>query len=291
MIAMSLERGGAHAVTVQEALAGCALPPREARALLALCMGAERERLVAHPELPVAPAALARFEAMASERRRGVPIAYLLGYQEFHGHRFTVTPDVLVPRPETELLVDTVLQLLHGKAAARVLDLGTGSGCIAISLALARPGLAICATDRSPAALDVARGNAQHLGASGVTFVAGNWYAPVDETILTFDVIVSNPPYVHGNDVHLEQLTFEPRAALTDGGDGLSALREIIAGADARLAAGGHVLVEHGYDQGPAVRALMHDAGLAEVVTLRDLEGRERACMGSKRRVPGERAP
>jgi release factor glutamine methyltransferase len=287
--------------TVGRLLHDCPLPAREARTLLAHCLERARESLVAHPELPVDPAARARFEAAVAQRRRGVPMAYLVGVQEFHGHRLQVTPDVLVPRPETELLVDTALELLRPLPGARVLELGTGSGCIAIALSLDRPDLAIVATERAPAALALARANCRSLGAT-VSMVLADWYAPVgagpdaaasaaqaQRLAGPFELIVSNPPYVRADDPHLQDLAAEPRGALVDDkGDGLSALEAVIAGAPARLAHGGHVLVEHGHDQAPQVRALMAEYGLAGVRTLRDLEGRERACLGS---LPGRSGP
>lgn len=269
--------GEAAARLAGQVLGDCALPRAEARSLLAQCLGRTREQLLAHPELPVDEAGLARFDALVAERRRGVPMAYLLGWQEFHGHRLRVTPQVLVPRPETELLVDTALELLRGRGSARVLELGTGSGCIAIALALARPDLSILATDRSIDALRVAAENCRRLGAR-VRLAAADWYAPIAGR---FDLIVSNPPYVAAGDEHLAQLRFEPRAALTDGGDGISALRTIVRCAPPRLAPGGRVLVEHGYDQAARVRGLMTECGFARATTLRDLAGIERACVGA----------
>jgi len=276
----------APAGTVERVLAACPLPLREARALLAHCLGCERETLIAHPALAVDAAALACLEAAVARRTSGMPMAYLLGYQEFYGHRLQVTPGVLVPRPETELLVDTALGLLAPGPGARILELGTGSGAIAIALALARPGLRVVASDRSPAALGVAQDNCRRLGAQ-VLLVLADWYTTLGEPPQPaalagpFALIVSNPPYVRADDPHLRDLAFEPRGALVDdAGDGLSGLDAVVSGAAARLAPGGHVLVEHGYDQGDAVRALMRARGLGRVRTLQDLEGRDRACVG-----------
>lgn len=262
--------------TAQMLLRGCALPLQEARALLAHVLSMPRERLIAHPELPVGERAHASFAQLVEQRRRGIPMAYLLGVQEFYGHALRVTPEVLIPRPDTELLVHTALRLLQGRTQARVLELGTGSGCIAIALALERPDLRIVASDRSPAALRVAQQNCRRLGAP-IHLVAGEWYAPLAGR---FDLIVSNPPYVAVTDAHLAQLRFEPRMALTDEADGLSALRTIVGGAPRHLAPSGVLLVEHGYDQGAAVRELMADRGLRGIATLRDLAGHERACLG-----------
>ncbi len=263
----------APAVTqAQAVLRGCGLPLGESRALLCGILGVAREALVAHPETPVDAATRARFAEAVARRIAGVPLAYLTGEQEFYGHVFRVTPDVLIPRPETELLVDTALGVLQNKPSARVLELGTGSGCIAIALALARPDLWVVASDRSPAALQVARENCRQRAAP-VQLVAGDWFAPFQGR---FDLVISNPPYVAADDRHLVALACEPRAALTDGGDGLGALRAIVAGAGGFLAAGGDLLLEHGYDQGDAVRELLRTATFREVRTLRDLAGLER---------------
>ncbi|HXY21197.1 MAG TPA: peptide chain release factor N(5)-glutamine methyltransferase [Burkholderiaceae bacterium] len=260
-------------------LRNCALPPQQARALLAHALGISRERLIAHPEYPIDEFAGARFARLVRERARGMPMAYLLGVKEFYGHLMSVTPAVLIPRPETELLVQTALRLLHGRERATVLELGTGSGCIAIAMALERPDLRIIASDRSTAALRIAKENCIRLGAN-LQLLAGHWYAPLQGR---FDLIVSNPPYIRATDEHLLQLGFEPRAALTDESDGLTALRTIIAGAAEHLSRGGHLLVEHGYDQAGAVRELMLRHGLASVCALQDLAGHERACLGRNR--------
>ncbi len=252
------------------------LAAHEARALLAHVLGVRREALIAHPEMALAPEAAGRFAELARRRASGVPIAYLLGVQEFYGHAFAVTTDVLIPRPDTELLVETALRLLAGHPDARVLELGTGSGCVAISIALARPGLRLAATDRSAPALAVARGNALRLGAM-VDWIESDWYAAVDGR---FDLIVANPPYVASGDPHMADLRYEPPSALTAGGDGLDCLRAIIAGAPPHLQASGALLVEHGYDQGAAVRSLMRECRLSEARTLRDLAGHERASLG-----------
>ena len=255
-----------------------ALAPAEARALLAFVLALPRETLVAHPDTAVPAAAAERFAELAAQRSAGVPMAYLVGEQEFHGHRFAVTPDVLIPRPDTELLVDTALEVLAARPGAAVLELATGSGCIAIALQLARPDLRVVATDRSTAALAVAQANAARLGAR-VHWIAADWFAPLQGR---FDLVLANPPYVAAGDPHLRALEHEPRAALTDEGDGLGALRAIIRAAPPVLAPGGVLLLEHGYDQGAAVRALMGAQGYGEVVTLRDLAGHERAVRGCR---------
>jgi len=196
------------------------------------------------------------------------------------GHAFGVGPDVLIPRPETELLVEAALEWLHGFESLAVLDMGTGSGVIAISIALARPDVAVLATDRSMKALKVAAENALRLDAK-LHFASGNWYGAL-EAAQKFDLIVSNPPYISRDDPHLEQgdLRFEPRLALTDDADGLDALRTIIGGAPKRLKPGGALWVEHGWDQAGAVRALMDQAGLRGVDSRRDLAGIERISGG-----------
>ncbi|HYA65424.1 MAG TPA: peptide chain release factor N(5)-glutamine methyltransferase [Burkholderiaceae bacterium] len=263
----------------QVLLRDCALPPQEARALLAHALGVSREHLITHPEYPVDKFAGSSFARLVRARARGVPMAYLLGVQEFYGRLMRVTPAVLIPRPETELLVQTALRLLHSRQGASVLELGTGSGCIAIAMALERPDLRIIASDRSTAALRIAKQNCIRLGAK-LQLLAGNWYAPLRGR---FDLIVSNPPYIRVTDEHLPQLGFEPRTALTDESDGLSALRTIITGAAEHLSRGGHLLVEHGYDQATEVRELMLRHGLASVCTLQDLAGHERVCLGQSR--------
>ncbi|MDZ7652005.1 MAG: peptide chain release factor N(5)-glutamine methyltransferase [Burkholderiaceae bacterium] len=258
--------------TVRALVAASGLPALDARLLLAEVLGVSRERLVAFPEQLVAADAVVRFEALAARGRRGEPLAYLLGRREFYGRAFNVSPAVLVPRPESELLVDLALEALRGHAAPRVLDLGTGSGCIAITLALARSDAEVVATDVSAAALAVARANAQALGAS-LRWVASDWYEALAGH---FDLIVSNPPYVAAGDPHLAALACEPIDALTDHADGLDCLRRIVAGAPAHLRPGGWLLVEHGYDQGARVRQLLADAGLQGVRTVRDIAGHER---------------
>lgn len=258
-------------------LRACPLAATQARALLAHALGVSREHLIAHPEAAISEPARANFARLVADRLRGMPMAYLLGVQEFFGYPFGVSPAVLIPRPDTELLVESALGLLQNRPGARVLELGTGSGCIAICLALARPDLLVVASDCSPAALQVARQNSLRLGAS-VHLVGGDWYSPIDGR---FDLIVSNPPYIAAADAHLAALSFEPRPALTDEGDGRSALRIIIGGAPKHLEPGGALLVEHGYDQGAAARELLRESGFARVQTLRDLAGQERACIGA----------
>lgn len=239
-----------------------------------------RAWLIAHDKDPIAPEAVARFHALESRRLEGEPMAYIVGHREFMGHDFQVTPDVLIPRPETELLVETALDYLQGRQAPRVLDLGTGTGAIAVSIALERPDAIVVATDLSPEALEIARQNAQKLGAR-VEFLRGSWY-----DVLVghngFDLIVSNPPYIAAGDPHLAQgdVRFEPVLALTDGHDGLDALRAIVQGAGAKLKSRGALFLEHGWDQAGALRQLLQQAGFTRVASLPDLAGIERVTGG-----------
>jgi len=255
------------------------IDPNEADLLLAHALGKPRSWLYAHGDAPLPRALAERFAALVSRRERGEPVAYLTGRAGFYGLELALTPDTLIPRPETELLVDLALERLPPHTPARVLDLGTGSGAIALALAHARPQAAVTATDASTAALAVARSNADALGTGNLTLRHSDWFTALDGA--RFDLIASNPPYIATNDPHLAQgdLRFEPAAALASGADGLEALRTIIAGAPRHLVPGGWLLLEHGYDQGQAVRALLTAAGFTQVTTARDLEHRERVAV------------
>ena len=254
----------------------------DARVLLREACGCSNGRWISHGETPIAPEQRAQLTTWVARRLAGEPVAYILGWREFHGHRFEVNPDVLIPRPDTETLVDAGLAVLPADRPTRVLDLGTGSGCIAISIALARPLAAVVATDASEAALMVASANAAALGASNVRFLKGDWYAALGASTTRFDLIVSNPPYIPAGDGHLQMgdVRAEPLLALTPGGDGLDALRAIVAGAPAHLMPGGWLMVEHGWDQGGAVRALLAAAGLEGLVDHHDLGGNHRVSGG-----------
>lgn len=219
-----------------------------------------------------------RYEQQLVRRERGEPIAYLLGTQGFWTLDLQVSPAVLIPRPDTELLVEWARALLASSAAVEVADLGTGSGAIALAIAHECPQARVLATDVSASALEVAAGNAPRNGIANVRFMQGSWFQPLAGE--SFDLIVSNPPYIAANDSHLPALKHEPLSALTDGADGLSCLREIVSGARAHLKAGAWLLVEHGYDQGAAVRELFAQAGYFDVQTRRDLGGNERATGG-----------
>lgn len=247
--------------------------------LLTHLMDRPRSWLIAHDAEPLPAAAWARFLDLAQRRARGEPLAYLTGEKGFHRLTLRVTPDVLVPRPETEGLVDWALELLQGMHAPQVLDLGTGSGAIALAIAQARPDAVVTATDASPAALAIARENAHRLNLR-VQFHSGDWWEAVD-TQARHHVIASNPPYIAGGDPHLPALRHEPMHALTPGGDGLGALRVLASGAPRHLRPGGWLLLEHGHDQGAAVRRLLAEAGLVAIETRRDLAGHER-CTGGQ---------
>lgn len=253
----------------------------EARALLAHALGVEHAWLLAHDREPAEPAPRRAIEVLLARRERGEPVAYILGEREFFGHVFRVTADVLIPRPDTELLVQAALDRLPADAAARVLDLGTGSGAVAIAIGLARPRAAVVAVDISAEALRVARGNAARLGAANVRGVAGDWFA-ADLLVKNFDIVVANPPYLADDDPHLAlgDLRFEPPGALRAGIDGLAALRAIIAGATAHLLPGGWLLLEHGAEQGAATRALLARRDFVEIATWPDLAGLERVTAG-----------
>ncbi len=263
------------------------LPRAEARRLLASLTGQPLTWIMAHGDDPADPDTTARFQTLAERRRAGEPLAYLLGQQEFYGRPFTVSPAVLIPRADTETLVETALeQLLLLRQQRRtvplsLLELGTGSGIIAITLALEAPDTEVHAVERSPEALTMAQRNAKALGAHRIHWHAGSWWQAL-ACPRRFDLIVSNPPYIAANDHHLQQgdLRFEPPQALAAGPDGLDDLRIIIGGAPTHLNPGGWLLLEHGYDQEAPVQALLRDAGFADVFTRRDLAGQPRVSGG-----------
>lgn len=214
-----------------------------------------------------------KFAPLLDRLRAGEPVAYLIGEREFWGLTLTVTHDVLIPRPETELLVELALNRLPRRA--HVVDLGTGSGALAIAIKSERADCVVTATDLSEGALRVARANADRHGLD-IDFQRSDWLADLD----TFDLIISNPPYVRGDDPHLAALRFEPSSALVAGADGLDSIARIVADAHAHLRSAGHLIIEHGFDQGAAVRALFNAAGLSGVATFSDVAGRERATLG-----------
>jgi release factor glutamine methyltransferase len=219
------------------------------------------------------------FHHLLARRASGEPVAYLLGRREFYGHEFLVSPDTLIPRPDTELLVDLVLEKLPAAQPLRIADLGTGSGAIAISLGLARPAWQLLAVDYMVAVLDLVERNVRRLHAGNVRPLQSSWYSRLDGV---FDAIVSNPPYIRADDVHLQRgdVRFEPRSALVAGEDGLDDIRVIVATAHQYLKAGGLLAVEHGYDQGPAVHSLFAEAGFEQIETRRDYADNERVTFG-----------
>ena len=254
----------------------------DAQVIFAHLLGVDRAYLIANPMRVLTESEDARVDMVVAQRQMGYPVAYLMGKREFYSRDLLVNGDVLIPRPETETLVEAALLRLVPRASC--LDLGTGSGAIAVTLACERPALAVTATDASAAALEVARANAKTHGAR-IEFLQGEWYAPVAGQ--RFDLIVANPPYIAAHDQHLEQgdLRFEPRAALTDDSpDGLDSIRAIVAGAPQHLNPGGSILIEHGYDQAPAVAQLLAAAGFAGLESLADLAGIPRVAVG---KLPG----
>ncbi len=249
---------------------------RDAELLLMHVLNVDRAWLYAHADDHIAEKNLAQFRDLIVRRETGEPLAYLTGRREFWSLNLGVTAAVLIPRPETELLVELSLQRIAQHENVEIADLGTGSGAIALALASERPQARVLATDASAAALAVARGNAQHLGLRNIEFAQGNWCAALDER--RFAAIVSNPPYIVASDAHLWQgdLRFEPLAALASGVDGLDAIRIIARDARPHLQPRGCLLLEHGHDQGAAVREILGAHGFAEIFTARDLEGRDR---------------
>ena len=273
--------------TLDDLIRHSQLPRAEARRLLASLTGQPLTWFMAHGDDPAAPDITTRFRALAERRRAGEPLAYLLGQQEFYGRPFTVSPAVLIPRADTETLVETALEQLTRLRRQRcavplsLLELGAGSGIIAITLALEAPDTEVHAVERSPEALTVAQQNAKTLGADRIHWHPGSWWQALASP-RRFDLIVSNPPYIAANDHHLQQgdLRFEPPQALAAGPDGLDDLRIIIGGAPTHLNPGGWLLLEHGYDQEAPVQALLRDAGFADVFTRRDLAGQPRVSGG-----------
>ena len=276
-------------LSLRALLGDSSLPQNEARILLAFVLEKHyqlpRSALLSRDDMTLHPAALDEWLDLESRRIAGEPIAYLVGIKGFHAIELQVAPGVLIPRPETELLVDIALEeieRLHGNA--HILDLGTGSGAIALALAHAAPQALLIATDQSTEALAIAKLNAQKLKlADRVQFRQGDWYEALD-THEQFDVILSNPPYIRSLDPHLSQgdLRFEPSSALTDFGNGLSCLEIISSGADPYLKAGGLIAVEHGFDQSGEVVQFMKNAGLKDIQVHLDLAGHHRVASGKK---------
>ncbi len=258
------------------------LEPGDAELLLAHVLHRPRSWLYAHGDDELDADAARLFADLLARRSDGEPVAYLTGERGFWKFDLQVNAATLIPRPETELLVELALERLPPDQPLRLADLGTGSGAIALALARERPLARVVATDASAGALVVAAANARALGLDNVQFRQGDWFAPLAGE--TFDLIASNPPYIADTDVHLDEgdLRFEPRSALASGVDGLDAIRRIARGAAAHLDRGGWLLVEHGWEQGDPVRALLAAAGLVEVETTRDLEQRDRVTSGRR---------
>jgi len=268
------------AATVSAALARSGLVPLEAKILLAHVLGRERAWIAAHGEAIVPTDELKRFDALTRRRHTGEPVAYLTGEREFYGLTFAITPDVLIPRPESELLVELALERVGVDSVAEIVDLGTGSGALALVIARQRPHAHVTAVDRSGPALQLARRNGERLGIGNVEFVESDWFDALGDR--HFAMAVANPPYVADDDPHLREgdLRFEPEGALRGGVDGLGAIRSIVEQAPRHLDAGGWLLLEHGHDQAQRVRALLTDAGFAQIQSRRDLAGIERATLG-----------
>ena len=252
----------------------------EAAILLAHALGKSRSWLLAHADDPAEASGAAAFAALVQRRAAGEPVAYLTGHRGFWTLQLEVTPDTLIPLPETVLLVELSLARLPRDGTPRVVDLGTGSGAIALAIARESPHAQVLATDASEAALAVARRNAGINGIRNVSFAQSDWFAALAGE--RFDLVVSNPPYIASDDPHLEQgdLRYEPASALASGSDGLDDIRRIVDGARAHLVQGGWLLFEHGWDQGNAARALLEAAGYREVFTAQDLEQRARVSGG-----------
>lgn len=273
-------------MTVRRALASSGLVPLDAQVLLAHVVQRDRAWLVAHADDVLAREQMDAFAGLARRRRNGEPIAHLTGIREFWGLPLVVSKVVLIPRPETETLVEAALARLPGDRDVTVLDLGTGSGAVALAIAHERPRARVLAIDISVDALEVARENARRLAIGSVEFAPSNWYAglPAAWRDVRFDLIVANPPYVAAGDPHLAEgdVRFEPALALTSGVDGLAAIREIVGGARRHLAPGGMLAVEHGYDQSERVRELFAEAGFVDIVAARDLAGIPRVVAGTR---------
>ena len=264
--------------------AGSDSPRLDAQVLLGHVLGRSRTWMYTWPETQPTTEQIASFHAILERRASGEPVAYLTGLREFWSLDLSVTPATLIPRPETEMLVERALELISEDADWRIADLGTGSGAIALALASERPACRIVATDRSAEALDVARANAGRLKLTNVGFCRGQWLACF--RLQSLRVIIANPPYIREDDAHLTagDVRHEPRTALAAGPDGLDDIRTIAADSRRVLTPNGRLLLEHGYDQGPAVKDLLLELGFVEVLGYRDGSGHDRMTEG---RWPG----
>lgn len=266
-------------ISIAQWLKQCTLPKLEARMLLQACTGYSRSQLITCDQTTLSDLQLQQLKHWQHRREAGEPMAYILGQREFYGRMFTVSPAVLIPRPETEHLLEAALEKLPENG--RIWDLGTGSGAVAITIQLERPDVRVYASDVSAAALEIAQCNATQLQAK-ISFRLGSWFEARSEEMSDFDVLVSNPPYIEANDPHLQQngLPYEPSLALTDFADGLSCIRELAAGAKQVLKCGGWLILEHGYNQGEAVRQILHHHQFSLIQTLPDLAGLDRITLG-----------
>jgi len=258
-------------------------PALDAQVLLAHSLGQDRTYLIAHAKDTLDTETSTRFEQLVAQRINGIPVAYLTGEQEFWSLPFRVTADTLIPRPETELLVELALEKIPNKQKFLIADIGTGSGAIAIAIANERKGSSVIASDRSAKAIAVARQNANRLGIDNVEFVQGETFDPLADK--KFNLVVSNPPYVPESDPHLAQgdVRFEPRSALAAGPEGLDVIRQIVEQAKNHLVPQGWLMIEHGYDQESAVEELFERAGFEEIECYRDLAGQPRVTIGQNR--------
>ncbi|HTP47717.1 MAG TPA: peptide chain release factor N(5)-glutamine methyltransferase [Casimicrobiaceae bacterium] len=269
--------------TVSAILALSGLIPFEAKILLAHVLARDRAWISAHGDAPLMREEAKRFEELARRRLAGEPVAYLTGRREFFGLELEITPDVLIPRPETELLVEKALAWIPAESAVSVLDLGCGSGAVALAIAHERPHARVLGADVAPAAVALAMRNAERLAIANARFIEADWFSGVPGE--AFELIVANPPYVAEDDPHLAQgdLRFEPPAALSPGADALAAIRTIVSGARNYLAAEGVLALEHGHDQAPAVQELLAGAGFSDGSSARDLAGIFRVTWGWSR--------
>ncbi len=262
-------------------VASKAIDKGDAQLILANILHTRKEHFISHPEELVDSEKAALFFDAVEKVKTGFPATYILGTQAFWKYDFKVTPDVLIPRPDTETLLEVSLELLKGKASPKILDLGTGSGILAICLALEIKDAIVCASDISEKALCVAKENAANLKAN-VTFMESDWFSNIAKDS-AFDLIVCNPPYIRSDDAHLGNLTFEPLNALTDGADGLTHYKRIINQAPCYLVDGGALAFEHGFDQANDIRTLFkNNSGYQNIITVRDLGGRERVTYAVK---------
>jgi len=269
--------------TVSAILALSGLIPFEAKILLAHVLARDRAWISAHGDAPLTREEAKSFEALARRRHEGEPVAYLTGRREFFGLELEITPDVLIPRPETELLVERALSWIPAGSAMSVLDLGCGSGAVALAIAHERPHARVLGADVAPAAVALATRNAERLAIANARFIEADWFSGVPGE--TFELVVANPPYVAEDDPHLAQgdLRFEPPAALSPGADALAAIRTIVAGARNYLRAEGVLALEHGHDQAAAVQELLAGAGFSDAGSARDLAGILRVTWGWSR--------